>query len=182
MNTALWVLIAVVLGIILYSSIAEDIPDELSFLKPSPTANAPGTSGLQTIQYQHWTVRTSQSAVEVVARLQPGPQTKANLPPPEIGFLCHQGKLDARLDTVLPTTGAQATPVGFGTLGASTWEKGTGKNVFPPNAYSLSRYLVEASGAPVVVSLSYAEHGKQLWVLPGIGFGEISRQLPAGCR
>lgn len=190
MNTVLWVFIAIAFGLMLFTSLQEKLPEELSFLKSTPGAEvtaAPAgaasgaTVAARTFNYEGWLVRQSGATVELVKGLSGKLEANGDsFDTPQVGILCSQGKLDLRVDTRLATTGTASTPV---SLGASTqaWQKGTGRNIFPPNPVDTVRALAASSG-PVTMTLSFVDLGKRSVALDPAGLKALVDQLPATCR
>ncbi len=191
MNTVLWIFIAIAFGLMLFTSLQEKLPDELSFLKSSPSIEAaPASNGAaaasaataaRAFSYEGWAVRQSGSTVELVKGFSGKLESSGDsFDTPSLGILCNQGGLDLRVDTRLATTGTASTPV---TLGATSeaWQKGTGRNIFPPSPVATVRALVAAAG-PVTMTLSFVDLGKRSVTLDPTGLKALVDQLPAGCR
>jgi hypothetical protein len=187
MHTALWVFLAAAIGIILFFSIQDQLPDELAFLRDAgqPTERiAPDGTRIQVQTHLGWEIRTSASAVEIASPLT---RAAAGAPAPglpsgqELGILCHGGRLDMRLDARSQTTGVRQTPVVVSGLGEIAFDKGTGTNIFPPHPQQLLRHLVQADDA-VTFTVEYAAHGKAVLVLRPRGLAELARQLPPSCQ
>lgn len=184
MNTALWVFIALAFGLLLFTSLQGDIPDELSWLRMEPagsTAPAASTPGAGSLTYEGWSVKYAPETLEIIKTVgQPVQAGNTLLQPPELGILCHQGKLDIRLKTRNATTGIQTTPVVFGDVEAA-WEKGKANNSFPPNPQALLQDLQRATG-PIRVVVSLKDHGNQQFVLDTRGASELISRFPVACR
>ncbi len=182
MNTILWIFVALAFGLMLFVSLSEDIPDELGFLKAKVVETQPVPGGAKSVtQYKGWTIKQGGGAAEFSRSLDG--QIQGNTvsgPAPEIGILCAAGKLDMRIDARRTTTGARTTPVELSGLGLLEWQKGTDRNVFPPDARAaLGAVLSQAAPA---VTLSYAEAGLQRFTLNIEGLKPLVDQLPASCR
>lgn len=179
MATYLFVFIALALGFMLYSSIQNQIPDELSMLKGSPVVQSASGAAPATV-YKSWEVRQGGGAVELVKRFNaPGNEQTFSNEVPKIGIVCANGKLDMRIDTRLPTTGAKATEVVWAGQSAA-WAKGDLNNIFPSDVVK----AVNAVGQnkTVDLKLSFVNAGLQGYVLDTKGFSELFSQFPASCR
>ena len=98
---------------------------------------------------------------------------------PELGILCNAGKLDARIDTRMPTTGARVTRIALDGH-AQDWDKGGGTNIFPQSAADLVHYL--AARPSVSVTLSYKDLGNQTTSLDTQAMRQLLAAFPASCR
>lgn len=191
MHAILWIFIAIAFGLMLFVSVQEELPPELAFLKAEPSgvstepaANSTGSaskSSTRTFTYEGWTVRQTGATIEIVKPLQGRMELNGNVfDNPELGILCHAGKLDLRIDSRLATTGTQTTPVTFNGAGAS-WAKGASRNVFPPNPPQLVGMMLK-QGQPFEVTLSFVDLGKQKLQFNPAGLAALHRQLPASCQ
>lgn len=186
LNTILWIFLAFAFGLILFFSIQDRIPDELSFLKgtePEKTFRTPDGSVMKVQEYQGWSIRSSQSTVELVKKMfgEGTPDTRGGVPAgQEIGILCNAGKLDMRLDVRGPTTGVRSTPVVVDGLGEMMFDKGTGTNIFPQDPLRLLQRLNRGDSVRFVVE--YSVRGTVALTLDSKGLGELTQQLPASCR
>lgn len=183
MNAFIWIFLAFAAGLMLFSSLQEQLPDELGFLKSTGTAPlvADQTPAAVIAQNTGWTLKQSGNAIEfsrpfegtIVAN---GEEYDS----PEIGILCNNGKLDLRLDSRITTTGLHSTPVTVSGMGAATWEKGTGKNLFPADAHRVLRHF--AANRQVSVTLSYASIGSFSSRLDTSALPRLLALLPESCR
>ena len=191
MHAILWIFIAVAFGLMLFVSIQEELPAELAFLKAeasgvstgptSPSAGAVAKSNTRTFTYEGWSVRQTGATIEIVKPLLGRMELNGNVfDNPELGILCHAGKLDLRIDSRLATTGTQTTPVTFNGVSA-TWAKGASRNIFPPNPPQLVGMMLK-QGQPFEVTLSFVDLGKQKLQLNPAGLAALHRQLPASCQ
>lgn len=187
MNAFIWILVAFVSAALLFSSIQDELPDELSFLKGDQAAVQTVGAGAAPVgvtsvsQVQGWTVRKNNLAVELSKAF--SGEIVVNGTPyaaPEIGILCNQGALDIRLDTRMATTGRKTTPVKVSGLGKQTWEKSASTNIFPKDAKPLLRLLVAQPA--VAITLSYTELGLQSTSLDTAGLAALVQELPEACR
>ncbi|MCC5610897.1 hypothetical protein LC612_30150 [Nostoc sp. CHAB 5834] len=179
MNAFLWIFIAVALGLMLFASIQDSLPDELSFLKGEEVATAPGgADGTRSI-YEGWQVRQVGDTVELVkgfrGRLEiNGVQHDA----PEIGILCSKGKLDLRIDTRIPVTAPVTVAINEV---ESSWTKGSGNNILPSDPYDIMKQLSYA-GANAKFTLNYKNGGPKTVNLVPTGLSALVAQLPPTCR
>lgn len=188
MNAVLWIFLAFAAAILLFSTIQDELPDELGFLKNKGTvmtgaARQDGRAGepARVTQYQGWTIRTTSSAVEFVRPL--SASIVVNGTPydaPEFGLLCDNGRLDMRLDTRTNTTGTKTTPVTVTGLGAQQWDKSASKNIFPKDARTLLRHLQSTNA--VQFRISYVELGVQTVSLDTSALPALVQTLPAPCQ
>jgi hypothetical protein len=173
MHAVLWIFLAFAFALMLFSSIQDDLPKELSFLKGGKS------SASQT--YEGWTIRQAGSAVEYSRLLQfsPAPDN-ISFKMPELGILCNNGVLDLRIDTKQKTTGAKATSVAINGI-PYEWDKGTGTNIFPKLPKEALASLVAANPSQVV--LSYAQTGLQPTLVEGMpALSTLIKQLPSSCQ
>lgn len=191
MHAVLWIFIAIAFGLMLFVSIQEELPPELAFLKaePSGVSTGPSTAGVntgakggtRTFVYEGWTVRQTGATIEIAKPLSGRMEVNGNVfDNPELGILCHGGKLDLRIDTRLATTGTQSTPLAFNGTTA-TWAKGAGRNVFPPNPPQLVEGMLKST-QPFDVTLSFVDLGKQKLQFNPAGLEALHRQLPRSCQ
>ncbi len=179
MNAILWIFVALAFGLMLFVSISDDIPDELGFLKAKVVETQPGAKS--TTQYKGWTIKQGGGAAEFSRQLDG--QIQGNTvtgPAPEIGILCAAGKLDMRIDARKLTTGVRTTAVELSGLGRLEWQKGTDRNVFPPDARAALGAIL--SQPTSTVTLSYVEAGLQRFTLNTDGLKPLVDQLPASCK
>ena len=187
MNTILWVFIALAGAIILFTSIQDELPEELGFLKNKGTttlvAEAPkrGPTGATVSEYQGWTIRTTGTAVEFV-RPFTGSIVVNGTPydAPEFGLLCDKGKLDMRIDTRMTTTGRKTTMVDIGGMGKVEWEKSASKNIFPKDARKVLTHLYTVN--PAQFKISYAELGAYTVQLDTSALALLLQNMPASCK
>lgn len=187
MMKVLWVFIAFAFGLMLFVSIQDKLPDELSFLKGTPgavtvpAASSPGAAGAaKTGVVEGWTLHQQGSAIEATRRFSGELAVSGTTyDVPEIGVLCNNGKLDARIDSRLGTTGVKTTRVVVDGE-ASEWDKGHGSNVFPRDAVAFVHSLLKRDSAAVTVS--YVELGAQTSSLDTRGLKKVLELFPAGCQ
>jgi hypothetical protein len=182
MNKVLWIFLAFAFGIMLFVSIQDKLPNELGFLKSDGTTAAviPAASQPKVSSLAGWTVRQQGTALEAMRRF--AGDLKVGGTPydvPELGILCNAGKLDARIDSRLSTTGARTTRVLIDGQ-AQQWDKGQGANLFPGSAVDFVRYL--ESRASVNVTLSYVDLGNQTTVLETKDLSRLMAAFPPSCQ
>lgn len=188
MHTILWVFIAAAFGLLLFTGMQDKLPDELSFLKSSPSIESLGQSDpgstRSSFTYKGWKVRQEGPTIELTRSFTGTLEANnRSYDLPEFGVLCNDGKLDARIDTRAATTGTTDTPVtvSLGGAGKQQWSKGTGMNVFPPSAKT---FVFTAAKAlePLEVTFSFTELGNQKVKLDTTGLAQLLAQLPKGCK
>lgn len=188
MMAVLWIAIAAAFGLLMFTSLQDSLPDELSILK-----NKGGSASIQKLgatttgaerknfNYLGWTVRQEGPTVELTKKLngtiEAGGTVYDN---PEIGFLCHLGKLDVRIDTRNAVTGVKTTPLSVSNGAQQNWSKGTGMNIFPDNPQAFAADMAKAL-KPVEFKFSFVELGAQTVKLNGEGLFALLKQLPPGC-
>lgn len=191
MNAVIWIFVAIAFGLMLFVSIQEDLPPELAFLRAEPgTVPAPdelpnvlpkGASAPHTFTYEGWTVRQTGTTIELVKPLEGRMEVNGNVfDLPELGVLCHLGELDLRIDSRLPTTGTQTTPVQFQGV-ASTWSKGVGRSIFPARPTDVVGAMLN-NERPLEVVLSFVDLGKQKLTFNPKGLAALYKQFPPGCQ
>lgn len=187
MNTFLWVFIALAGAVIIFTSIQDELPDELGFLKNKGTTTlvAPATkrdaTGAAVTEYQGWSIRSTATAVEFV-RPFTGSIVVNGTPydMPEFGLLCDKGRLDMRIDTRMTTTGRKTTPVDIQGLGTVEWDKSVSKNIFPKDARKVLTHLYTVS--PAQFKISYAELGAFTIQLDTSALAVLLQNMPASCK
>jgi hypothetical protein len=182
MFTILVVFVTLAFAFLLYSSLQDDIPDELSFLRTQPAGQHAVVAGAKVSSYKGWRVTQMGTTVELIKQFEATAAVgTVAYPPPEIGILCFDNKLDIRVDTKSPTTGTTSSPVAVDRDPAQEWGKGKNTNLFPPQASQLLRDMVRATSG-VTLTLSYRTLGLQPSSLDVSGLPELIAQLPSGCR
>lgn len=188
MHAILWIFISVAFGLMLFTSVQDKLPDELSFLKSSPSLetlgqDSPGDTRAS-FTYEGWRVRQEGPTIELVRSFEGSLEGNSrNFEAPEIGILCHDGKIDVRIDTRAATTGTGSTAVtaSVGGSGRQMWRKGPGTNIFPPSVKEFT-LAISKSLRPLEVTLSFTELGNQTVKLETTGLAPLLAQLPPGCR
>lgn len=185
MNTVLWIFVAIAGGLLLFTSIQNDLPAELSFLKSdgvdasAPAAQGSIPQGLS--QYQGWNIRNANGAIELTRALQANIVVNGVVyENPEFGFLCNKGKVDMRLDTKAQTTGRKATSIALNGEAPQQWEKSASFNIFPKKPGNLLELL--RIGQPVEFKISYAELGVQAAWLHTAAMPSLLQAMPVACR
>lgn len=185
MHTFVWVFFAIAFALMMFSSVQDQIPDELSFLKGSPTFGAPAAPapGTQQFVHQGWRVVESPGTTELVKSFK-GPITVNGqaYDAPELGILCFQNVLNIRLDSRSPTTGTKNTPVSFGGL-EQHWDKGaTGTNLLAADPRAVLRGLLGGAQGANQATLSYRDLGQQASALDTTGLPELVARMGQGCQ
>lgn len=184
MMTVLFVFIAIAFGLLLFSSLQDKIPDELSFLRASPTVSSLGAvaPGAKVTQYKGWQVSQIGTTIEALKAFN-GPLTAngGTYTAPIIGILCNNNSLDVRVESTEPTTGSKGSSVIVAGAPEQTWARGVGTNLFPPDPSALLRTLITAPRG-VTLTLSYRNLGAQSSLLDTTGLSELVERFPANCR
>lgn len=185
MNTVLWIFVAIAGGLLLFTSIQDELPTELAFLKGSPVdASAPAAQGSipqGMSQYQGWNIRNVNGAIELTRALQSNIVVNGVVyDSPEFGLLCNKGKLDMRLDTKAQTTGRKTTVVAVGAQAPQPWDKSASFNIFPKKSTALLELL--RTGQPLEFKISYAELGLQAARLDASALPSLLQAMPVACR
>lgn len=188
MHTALWVFIAAAIGLMLFATLQNDLPEELSFLKMPEDAVVVGAgpqrpgAAVRVSQHQGWEIQQTGSTLSATKNFRGSLQVNGNVfDTPQVGLLCHNNVLSLRLDTRLATTGTARTPIVIGAA-ESAWDKGAaGMNVLAPDSKKVLRALLSAQG-PVRVGVSYRDLGVQFSELDPVGLADISAAMTEGCR
>jgi hypothetical protein len=185
MHTFIWVFFAIGFALMLFSSIQDDIPDELSFLKGTPSFGVPAAlpPGAQQFTHLGWRVTESPGTAEIVRSFN-GPITVngQSFEAPELGLLCYQGVLSVRIDTRLPTTGIRNSPVGFANTN-QMWDKGaTGTNLLAVDPRATLRGLLSGAKGAAALTLSYRDLGAQSAEIDLTGIGELAARMGPGCQ
>lgn len=183
MHTFFWVFIALAFSLLLFSSIQNEIPDELSFLKGNSSLDAGAIPpGAQKFLYLGWQVVESPGTAEFVKRAQGSLEVNdAKYTTPLVGILCHQGRLSVRIDPMYATTGSPYTLVGVSSL-QQNFEKGaSGTNLLATDPSSLVRVMAQ-SKEPVQLAISYRDFGIQRTALDASGLAQLLERVPSTCR
>lgn len=182
----MWVtmaLVAIILGLIMFSSMQDDIPDELSWLKaaPKPAQTVQvetEASSSQTVQ--GWQVVSKGAITELTKRFSSGFKAGAyEYEPPVMGLMCDGNELHLRVDTQAPVTGRAETPVKLNGK-ALSWHKAQGTNVLAPDAKAIAKLLMKAR--EVEFEFSYLDTGLATSRIDTTGLRDASMQLPPACR
>jgi hypothetical protein len=185
MFTFLWVFLSIGLALLLFSSLQDKIPDELSILKGTPSFGVPAVLPAGTQQFNHrgWRVVESAGTTEIVRSFN-GPATVNGqaFEAPELGLLCYQGTLNIRVDTRLPTTGLKNSLVEFANV-QQLWDKGaTGTNLLAVDPRSTLRGLLSGARDASRITLSYRDLGVQSADVDLAGIGELVSRMGPGCQ
>lgn len=182
----MWVtmaLVAIVLGLILFSSIQGDLPDELAFLKGSPKTSqvAPVTVEPVRGEVGGWLVQSNGTVIELSKRFRGVIKAGAyQYDAPVIGIMCDGKALHLRIDTQAPVTGRGDTPVKLN--GRETkWYKAQGTNVLAVDAKATAAMLLKSKSL-VEFEFSYLDVGLAKTDLDPSGLRDAAMQLPPACR
>lgn len=181
MNAVLWIFVALSLGLMLFLSLQEDIPEEVGFLKVKPALEQLPRYQKQKFDYKGWSVNQADYTVEMTKRMDG--ELKLNgssFEGPVIGVLCHEGALDMRIDARYALTGTTALTVKINGK-PQAWTRGADTNVFPKAPKALLKVLTESKD-PVSFALSYVDFGEQTFTVDVAGLKEMAPQLPPSCR
>lgn len=182
----MWVtmaLVAIVLGLILFSSIQDDIPNELAFLKGAPKTSQVATVATTPVQADvaGWLVQSRGAVTELSKRFAAGIKAGAyQYDAPVIGLMCDGKALHLRIDTQAPVTGRTESPVKVNGR-ESQWYKAQGTNVLAADAKSIAAQLLKAK-TPVEFEFSYLDVGLAKASLDAAGLRDAAMQLPPACR
>lgn len=167
MNTVLWVFFALAFGLMLFVSLQDEIPQELTALKTQPDQAQGYTS------YEGWRAVVQGDTVEVRKRFEK-PVTVF------VGFLCTPKGLDARLELTARVPPVENLMVGVAKEQPQAWERGTGKNIFPPAPKLFAQQLISRAG-DVKVTIQAGNFNKEV-LIDSRGLREMLSQLPAHCH
>lgn len=180
MNAVLWIFLAIAGGIMLFSALQEDLPEELAILKGDAPAEKVKFDKKE-FTYKGWNVRQQDYTIELTRTMDGELSGVAGtFKPPVLGVLCHEGKLDMRIDTGYALTGTKTTQVRVNG-DRQVWVKGQGTNVFPPKPKTLLNDIVTKE-TPLSVNLSYVDLGSNSFTLDAEGLKELKPQLPKSCQ
>lgn len=181
MNAVLWIFVALSIGLMLFLSLQEDIPNEIGFLKVTPSLEQLPRYQKQKFSYKGWDVNQADYTVEFTRKLD-GALTLngAKFEAPVMGVLCHEGALDMRVDARYSLTGSSAVFIKVNGK-PQPWLRGTDNNVFPKSPRTLLKLIAEGK-EPVSITLSYVDFGEQTFTVNPEGLREMVPQLPPSCR
>lgn len=190
MHTFLWVFIAGAIGLMLFATLQDELPPEMSFLKlPAGSTSVltapegtPSNGGWQSFQVDGWEVQRSGQSF-ALSRPFRGLLTVngQTFDTPQLGLLCHEGDLTVRIDTRLPTTGTQTTSVVVAGQ-AQTWDKGAqGFNILAKDSKAALAAILKADSA-AEVRLSYRDLGAQSTYVSVASLPALVAEFPASCR
>lgn len=185
MHAFLWAFVTIGFALMLFSSIQDEIPEELSFLKNTPSQEnlARLPAGSQQFTHQGWRVVESLGTTEVVKAFK-GPLVVngQSFEAPDLGLLCYQNSLSVRIDSRLPTTGLKTSPVEFLNT-KQLWDKGaSGSNLLSVDPMVTLRGLLSGAKDASTVTLSYRDLGRQTTTLDLTGLVELVSRMGPGCR
>jgi hypothetical protein len=182
MMTVIMVFIAISFGLLLFSSLQDKIPDELSFLRAGPGSATKIIPGAKVQEYKGWKITQVGTALEVTKEFN-GPLMVEGISrsAPTIGILCNDNKLDARIQSHEQTTGVKSTNVSLNGGLVEEWQKGASTNLFPLDTSAFVRNVLNSRNQ-FQLTLSYKILGAQTSVLEVAGLPEIMQRFPANCR
>lgn len=170
MNAVLWIFIALSFGFMLFVSLQDHVPDELSFLKGGDekvfyTINMPSADGEYTIG--NWTVYKQGTSYELKKNVTATESSKDVPAMPQIGILCHQGSWDFRIDTKFATTGVKKTKISFNESLGFNFERGVGTTVFPVDPRKVVEKFYKSNNLDnkMIVKISYVDFGEKSFFL-----------------
>lgn len=167
MNTVLWVFIALAFGLMLFVSLQDDIPQELSALKTQPDQAQNYTA------YEGWRAVVQGQTVEMRKRFDK-PTTAL------VAFLCTPKGLDARMELTARVPPVENLWVWVNKEQPQAWERGAGKNIFPPAPKLFAQQLTAQVGT-IKVTIQAGKFNKEILV-DTRGLREMLAQLPPQCR
>lgn len=178
MNAVLWIFIAIAFGLMLFSSIQDDIPEELSVLRDDSVPVKVPKDGKKST-YEGWTIVQSPAGVELLKMTRPTQNAKGGSSP-YIGILCSGNAVSLRIDAKRQLDSASGLAVHFNG-GATAWHPAQGANIVAGDPKGLIRFLVDSKD-PVSVSLKFSKGGLQTYSFNPKGLEPLYNQLPQGCR
>lgn len=194
MMWVLWSFIAIAAGFILYSSIQDQVPDELSFLKlgaANPSAvvsgddNSPESNAQVSDYYassaKHWTIVRQPAYTELVrdfgnAVIYAGQATEA----PTLHVLCANQQLFVGLDPKLRVAGDEKSATLQFDGQSQTWLRDTNQRLYAQNSADVRNRLTQKT--PLTVVLRFVEGGEQRFTLNTEGFVKALSRLPSACQ
>lgn len=188
MHTFLWVFIAGAIGLMLFATLQEGLPDELGFLRMTDSGTTivgepvPEPGAWRTTLVGGWTVQYTEGALALTRSFRGALSVNGQVfDTPQLGILCHSGNVAVRVDTRLATTGTATTPVGIAGQ-TQPWDKGSeGFNVIAKDGKAVLSQLLQAKEA-AAVEVSYRDLGKQTVYVGTEGLRELVQQMPVACQ
>lgn len=184
----LFALLCIGVGLVMFSGIQSQLPDELSFLKSKPpTSSAVVESGsvqeaqaLPAVTASAWTVESSADGVEISRDFANEIRSASQrYDRPTFYLTCYRQVLYARIDTRLHTKGrSQAKVIWQGN--PQIWVHGEGQNIFAPDAAQVLRSLHQQTAA--TASLEFEEAPRQTLTLHLTGLDRALTVLGKSCR
>jgi hypothetical protein len=174
MNKVLWIFIAFAFGLLLFTSIQDDLPDELGFLKSKQPA-ARNIEGAVTYQHEGWFIQQIGQTSEMSKPLRsPAPGVEGSL-----FLLCHNGQWQARINLSVPTPGKSFSSIEIGGA-AERWAKGADNNLISPNPQALASSFSQ-DGQPLSLTIPTVSAGKVNFEFHPKGFSDIVARLSLAC-
>lgn len=179
MSWVFWVLIALALGFMIYSSIEDELPESLAVLK-SKGAATQVQAPKEMVAENGWSIRTDGANIEIAKSFAAGIERDGvRYDAPTLAFLCSDGRVFARIDTQLKTTGRKATPVRLGRSEPLPWDKASGTNVLAPEPVKLLSKLSQE--AEFTFEFEYVDFGRQALKVDTAGIKAAVSQFPPNC-
>lgn len=177
-NKIFWIFFAVAMGIILFASIQNKLPNELGFLKQKEGAT-PGASSPALAGYEGWTILSENGAVELRKSLV---SSSGGGSDPIIGVLCDKGTLNIRVDPKFAAEGkttAELALIGTQSLD-SLWYKTKSTNLIAPRPREVLGLLLASS----TVQLQMVASGgrRTSLTLDTKGLAPLVNQFPLSCQ
>lgn len=175
MNKVFWIFISFAFGLLLFTSIQDELPDELGFLKSSSPSAITKIPGAVTYQHEGWLIQQIGKTTEMAKPLKSQtPGVEASL-----ALLCHQEQWQARVKLSVSATGKSSSKVEVGGS-KEDWAKAEGNNLLSPNPQLLARsFYADERRLSLVVSTTSA--GKVAFEFDPKGFADIVKRLSLSC-
>ncbi|MDO8417791.1 MAG: hypothetical protein Q7S87_16445 [Agitococcus sp.] len=177
MNAILWIFIAIAFGLMMFTNLQEKLPDELSYLKTTPTTQAQGSAPAG------WSLTTQGDAIELTTTLESATASGGGA---LLGILCNKSSLDVRLDPHFVTTGVTTTPVVLSGQSEELWDKGADVskvktyNIYPHNpSYFLKQVMANSS---TQLQISAATTGVHTYLVDGGMVTKAIQVLSPSCQ
>lgn len=185
----MWILLALLcigVGLVMYSGLQPEIPDELSFLKTKPPAatavvdgDASNTTALPSISAGSWRMLASADGTEISRDFADEIKSSTQrYDSPTFYVTCYRKSLYVRIDTRLHTKGEKTAEVAVQGK-TDTWLHGEGQNIYAPDAQALLKRL--QGSAVAKVAMEFDEAPRQTLRLKLDGFDQAVSQVKKDC-
>lgn len=185
----MWIIFALIcigVGLVLYSGIQADLPDELSFMKSKPSGavventTTVDSAPLPVTTSAAWNILAMGEMVEVSRDFSNDIHGNGGVryDRPVFYLTCYKQGLYARIDTRLHTKGEKSAEVDWQGI-HQTWVHGSGQNIFSPDALAIVKSIKGRNTAQV--SLTFDEAPKQTFELKLDGMTWALQQLKRSC-